>query len=530
MNALAEARQFERWFWWLMAIAAVLLLVRLGAAPIYILDEAKNAQCAREMWHNGDWIVPTFNGQLRTDKPALHYWFMGLSYSVAGVGPAQARFFSAVLGLATLFVTYTQVRRYSQPSVAFFSALALVLSPHFLFEFRLSVPDPYLIFFTTAGLFAGFGFIEKGSRAALMVCAVSLGLAVLAKGPVAIALPGVVFLLYIWSQKKWRVLWDPILLVALVVLLAIAFPWYVLVHQQTDGAFTRGFFLEHNLDRFSSEKEGHGGPFIITPLIVLVGMLPFSLAALHAIFSRFGYSRHPLFLFSALVVGVYVVFFSISSTKLPNYPMPCYPFVAIMAAYLLHDVYSKRFPLPKYLWWVWVGLGLVIPIAAFMGIRAEMAVAGYSWLAYPILLLPIGILVAYSNKVRVIQWIMTLSATWIFFSAFFLWVGYPLIYRQDPVTHILNKIGEENTLVAYKAYNPAFNFNLSAPDRVIPVFANAADLVVDATQKKAQLAGVPYFVITRQEHLPDLEGSGFVEVVRRRDLFELPTTVILVWR
>jgi hypothetical protein len=39
----------------------------------------------------------------------------------------------------------------------------------------------------------------------------------------------------------------------------------------------KGVFLQHNLGRFSEPMEGHGGPFIIVPIIILLGLLPASI-------------------------------------------------------------------------------------------------------------------------------------------------------------------------------------------------------------------------------------------------------------
>jgi 4-amino-4-deoxy-L-arabinose transferase-like glycosyltransferase len=50
-------------------ISFVLISSNIGGLYIYALDEAKNSVCAREMLERGDLIVPTFNHELRTDKP-----------------------------------------------------------------------------------------------------------------------------------------------------------------------------------------------------------------------------------------------------------------------------------------------------------------------------------------------------------------------------------------------------------------------------------------------------------------------------
>ena len=149
--------------WGLFVLLAFLLFFRLGATPIYILDEAKNAQCAREMMEHKDWIVPTVNGELRTDKPPLHYFFMITSYKAFGVSEFAARFFSVIMGLLTVLVTFFYTKRLYNAFVAFCSALVLVASTHFLFEFRLAVPDPYLIFFITLGLFSAFTWLQENN-------------------------------------------------------------------------------------------------------------------------------------------------------------------------------------------------------------------------------------------------------------------------------------------------------------------------------------------------------------------------------
>jgi 4-amino-4-deoxy-L-arabinose transferase-like glycosyltransferase len=512
-----------------MGMAALLLFAGLGSAPIYILDEAKNAQCAREMWHEGNWVYPTFNGNLRTDKPALHYWFMMVSYTVFGEGAAQARFFSAVLGLCVLLITYYQVRRYAGDSVAFFSALTLMLSPHFLFEFRLSVPDPYLIFFTTAGLFYGFRYLHQKSRPSLFICAALLGIAVLAKGPVALALPGLVFLVFMLAEKKWWVLKDPALLVALMIAIGIAFPWYYAVHVQSGGAFTRGFFLDHNLNRFSAEKEGHGGPFIITPLIVLIGLLPFSLLLIQSFKKNYRYWQQPLFKFSAIVLFVYVVFFSVSSTKLPNYPMPCYPFAAVLAGFLLKDIFNGFTKPAKWTWWVWMIVATILPVAAFVGLRAEPAVAHLSWVAGLLLMLPIGTLFAFFGRNHAQTGLIRVAATWLIFSMIFLWVGYPLIYRENPVTRLLPMLKEypKSVVVSYKAFNPGFNFNLGKDKMLLQEFNDINAL--KQSGREIEALGAVMYVITRLDYTKEFEASGFRELARERDLFELPTTVILKW-
>ena len=83
----------------LLAICTLLLLANLGATSLWDIDEPRNAGCAAQMYAQGEWIVPTFNGQLRSHKPVLLYWLMMLAYAVFGVNEFAARFWSAVLSI-----------------------------------------------------------------------------------------------------------------------------------------------------------------------------------------------------------------------------------------------------------------------------------------------------------------------------------------------------------------------------------------------------------------------------------------------
>ncbi|MCA9101240.1 MAG: hypothetical protein KDA63_08830 [Planctomycetales bacterium] len=78
-----------------LAVAGTVFLVNLGGARLFDEDEPKNAACGQEMFAAGEWIVPSFNGELRTDKPILLYWCMLASFHVLGVNEWSARLPSA---------------------------------------------------------------------------------------------------------------------------------------------------------------------------------------------------------------------------------------------------------------------------------------------------------------------------------------------------------------------------------------------------------------------------------------------------
>jgi 4-amino-4-deoxy-L-arabinose transferase-like glycosyltransferase len=508
-------------FWLLMALLAFVLLSRLGAAPIYILDEAKNAQCAREMLQRNDWVVPTFNGELRTDKPVLHYYFMMLAYKVFGVNAFAARFFSAVLGLCTVGLTFTFAKRFISVATAIFSMVVLIASTHFLFEFRMSVPDPYLIFFITAGLFAGYTYLQQGKLLYLLLAAASFGLATLAKGPVALALPGLCLLVWVAYRKQWNRVFTWKILLALVVWAGITLPWYLAVHKATNGAWTNGFFVEHNLNRFSDPQEGHGGFFLLPSLFVVIGLLPFTSFVGQAVQQRKMLFSNDLVKFSGIVVLAFVIFFSLSSTKLPNYPMPCYPFAAIILGHLLANFATGVVAIKKYPVYVLLVFMTLLPVAGYLAVKSEAEAAAISWVVLILLAGTIGFVVVLAKwrSLQVYLRIFTVMAAWTVFNIMALHTVYPILYSQNPVQKTLPLVIGKHAVFAYEIYNPGYNFYLQTNVRKF----YQVDSLRAALEKNPDA-----IVITRTEFSAVLKPLHLQEVARHHDLFETPTTILYV--
>jgi 4-amino-4-deoxy-L-arabinose transferase-like glycosyltransferase len=508
----------SKWLWALFLGSIVLLFSSLGKMPLWIYDEVRNAECAREMWERGDWIVPTFNGELRTLKPPLHYYFMFGGFELFGLTEWGARFFSSVFGVLTIGLTYFFVARYSSKLHAFISCCVLLVSTHYLFQMRMSVPDPYLIFLNAASLFTGYAYFMEKKVGWLLLCAITLGLGTLAKGPVSISLPGLSLLLWLIWQKQWKHIFHWHILVAALITLAIAVPWYIAVHNATDGAWTRGFFLEHNLGRFSEPMEGHGGLFIIVPVFVLAGLLPASVfigESLHDFRQRF---REPFLCLAFCVMLVYIVFYSISGTKLPNYPTPCYPFVAVILGYFISMGFLKSVRVRRYPFHILLILNLALPVGLYFGIKNEIELQGFEAHALIMVLLTIAAAVSLFlfRKKGFRSSMLSLLFFYTVFNLVFFNYLYPTLYLNNPLSKTLPEVRKYKNVVAYKTFQPSFTFYV--PQR-IPVFDQPDSL-------KAYLNNNEALVILRQVALPEIDSLGLIKVAAHHDLFETHTTVL----
>ena len=66
---MTHFRKEKSALFFIIVLGAFVFSSNIWGASIYILDESKNSVCAREMLDRNDFIVPTYNGELRTDKP-----------------------------------------------------------------------------------------------------------------------------------------------------------------------------------------------------------------------------------------------------------------------------------------------------------------------------------------------------------------------------------------------------------------------------------------------------------------------------
>lgn len=466
--------------------------------------------------HN--WIVPTFNGELRTDKPPLHYFFMIAAYKIFGVNEFAARFFSVVMGLLTVLVTYLYTKKLYNAFTAFCVALVLISSSHFLFEFRLAVPDPYLNFFITLGLFSGFTWLQENKIVQLYIAAAALGLATLAKGPVALALPGLCLLIWIAFTKKWKAAFTWHLAPAFILFCAIALPWYIAVDKATNGAWTQGFFVNQNLNRFSNPKEGHGGFFLLPVLFVLIGLLPFMSFVGEVVKQRKTIFKNPLVKFSVIVTFVFASFFCVASTKLPNYPMPCYPFAAIVLGSFIASVLNKEISSKKYPYYILLAFTLILPIAGYFAIAAETETKQVSWVALILLITPLVFITALLKKTGWQKKIGIIFFAYCTFNIVGLCFVYPVLYRQNPVAKTIDTVKKYQHIYGFSIFNPGYRFYL---DKNIPTTDSLTIL-------RQWLHNTPdALIITRTSFLEELKALPLQEVARHHDIFELPTTVIL---
>ncbi len=339
-----------------------LLFYKLGEFPFYVIDEAKNAEAAREMLEREDFIVPTFNYQLRTDKPPLHYWFFMLFYELFGVSEFSARFASPILGTALAFITYRFSKNFLDRNLAVKSAFILATSLYFFLLFRMSVPDPFLVLTNSVALFSFYCWFSYREPEYVYVFWIFLGVSFLAKGPAGFGIPLAIAFLFLlfYKPQDIKLFVSKHHILGFFISLLVALPWYVAVYIETHGEFIKGFFFHHNLERFTSHIAGPKAPFVVVFIYLLIGLFPWSFFIPQVIFRALKNFKDSFTLFLLVWVGVYFFVYSVSVTKLPHYFVPMYPALSILTARYMQGRFQK-FSL--------VGIASVAFLLAFLAIN-----------------------------------------------------------------------------------------------------------------------------------------------------------------
>lgn len=342
-----------------IAVTAV-FFAGLGEHPLFDVDEGAFSQATMEMFERGDFVSPHLDGAPRYDKPILIYWLQAAVVRVLGPTETAFRLPSAVSAFAWVTLVFLFVRRHGRPDQAPLAALMLATSPGVVVIARAATADAVLNLCVAASMLASWEHLSSGSRRWLVVAQAGAGLGMLAKGPVALLIPGAVTLLFCLARRDFRTwrraVFDPRGLAALAV---IVVPWYTLILRREGWAFVQGFIVRHHLARLGGPLEGHSGSLVYYVPVLLVITMPYA-GLLWPIARRWRAAwRDDLEAYLLLWFGVVFVVFSLSGTKLPHYLL--YGLTGLVILMARHaDDHAPRFVLvgPSI---AWVGAWMALP-------------------------------------------------------------------------------------------------------------------------------------------------------------------------
>ena len=266
---------------WLLALAWV--------RPLSDPDEGRYAVAALQMLRSGDWVTPSLNGLPFFHKPPLYYWLAALGFQAAGVHEWVARLPSLLGAWLAAMALLTLLKRYTSQTVAIAAALVLVTMPYAYLAAQYANMDMLLAGCMTACICcAAAATLEArnghGRRlwiAWLAGAGVWAGLGFLAKGLIALVLPGLVWAIWLGWERRWRQWWLPLHVAAWLPVLLIAGPW-VWMAQQRHGGFFHYFFVTQHFQRYTGTTFNNPQPWWFYGAAIALAALPWTGWALAA--------------------------------------------------------------------------------------------------------------------------------------------------------------------------------------------------------------------------------------------------------
>ncbi|MBI5477817.1 MAG: glycosyltransferase family 39 protein [Deltaproteobacteria bacterium] len=185
----------------------------------------------------------------------------------------------------------------------------------------------------------------------LVIAYLTFALAVLMKGILGVAIPGMVVLAYLIVTWDFTLLRRAELHLGVLVVIAVAFPWYHAMIALHGMPFYKEMFIQHHFQRLAAGVHGDKGSFEY--FITQLGPATFPWAALgpvalaHVLASRPGRStRDRTVCFGAVWFVATFALFSLSMTKFHHYILPALPGLAVVVAVYLDDLADERITAP----------------------------------------------------------------------------------------------------------------------------------------------------------------------------------------
>ena len=326
-------------------LAALLFIPFLGNVHLFDWDEINFAESAREMIVSGNYLSVQINFIPFTEKPPLFFWMQVISMKIFGVNEFAARFPNAICGIFTLVVIFRIGKQiFNEQFARNWVMIYLGTFVTFLY-FKSGIIDPWFNLFIFLAIYNFYNLTiphkEKRNKLAILT-GLYLGLAVLTKGPVAILISLLVYIVIVLLNRFRFFINVKEFLIIFITTLLVCFTWFGIDLIQHGPTFLIEF-LERQIAIFSTNDADHGEPFFYHWWVLLLGCFPASIFFMKGMLIKTDTSNQKGFKQWMLVLfWVTLLLFSIVKTKIVHYSSLCwFPLTAIASIYIT-EAFSKN--------------------------------------------------------------------------------------------------------------------------------------------------------------------------------------------
>jgi 4-amino-4-deoxy-L-arabinose transferase-like glycosyltransferase len=386
------------------------------------LNVATALELRRE--HPGSWLIPTLEGEQRIKKPPLATWVTATSVRPATVDAMsspqervrhaaaerlawEARWPALLAGCLILVGVYELGRVLGDGRVGLAAAIICGTSLMFLRFSRYALTDVYLgMFVVWANVFLARAVFLGERWRGMIGTGVMLGLAGMSKGPVGLSQTVLPLLLFVISTRflpceptpqVQRRGWILPIMAGILVMLAVALPWVILVMMQIPDGW-RVWWRD-----ISREDVGERPSKWYVYFSIIGWMLPWTVMMVGGGISALRHARagRPRMLLPVFLVVAPLLIMTFVPDRKERYMYPVIGAAAVLAGHGLVELFDRRAT-----WTGWDKAGVVQHwvLLAIIGVAAPLGEAW--WLKDFAIPLGLGAAVAFGAAVAVLAGVL----------------------------------------------------------------------------------------------------------------------------
>lgn len=326
-------------------IALMVVVYILGLFIDVTRDGAKYAYIAKEMSETGNWIRLQIQGEPYEQKPHLTFWLSALSFVVLGVSNFSFKLPLLLYTFIGIYATFRLGRAMYSKKVGQTAALMLFFSV-IMDLYNMDIHTDIVLFTNVAlSLWLLYEFLQKDKAKYAIAAGVTMGLALLTKGPFGVVIPFFAVAGYLIFNKRIKDVFRPIWILVIIIAFAVASPAMINMYSQWGWKGIGFFFWGNNMSRITSKVISYtpDPTFYIHSLLYLFLPWAFILFAgaylsINKIIKRKLTTPDNFLVWSFWIV---FVIFSASRSKLPNYIISLLPIIAILSAETWHRYFDQ---------------------------------------------------------------------------------------------------------------------------------------------------------------------------------------------
>jgi 4-amino-4-deoxy-L-arabinose transferase-like glycosyltransferase len=322
----------------LVVVVAIPIFLHLDKQPIRIWDEARLSMNAYEMNKDGNLLVTHFEGKpdMWNTKPPLMIWLQVLFIKILGFTELAIRLPSAIAALLTCMLMAVFSKKYFNDVMpGMIACLVLVTTNGYIHihAARTGDYDALLTLFTTMFCLSALLYAEKKSLKYLHIFFAALTLSVLTK-----SIQGLLFLPAIGLFAGGAFLRNKWFYIDLGFFLLVAGGYYLLREYYNPGYLHAIWENELGGRYLGTLEENRQGRFYYVKQLSTWLFTPWFWFSIAGIVAGYFSAYRKFTIYITLLTLSYLLFISLSQTKLEWYAVPLYPFLAFLVSILLCGV------------------------------------------------------------------------------------------------------------------------------------------------------------------------------------------------